>query len=130
VSVLPQDETGKAEYGYSYDFDMQEVAIYIDNGAGGVELWDGLVSFSGDVQVDTDDLEQLVEDSLDTYKMDDFDVSGDPKYVGFQDKDGNYYIARYNIGTPAVDYTAGSSGYAAAWTNRASESYDSFANTF
>ncbi len=130
MSVLPQDETGKAERGYDYDFDMEKVAIYVDDGAGGVKLWDGSADFTGDVEIDTDALEQLVADSLAHYKMDDFDVSSDPKYVGYQDKDGNYYIARYNIASPAVDYTKGTSGYAAAWTNRAAESYSDFASTF
>lgn len=60
MSLLPQDETGKAEHGYSYDFDMPEVAIYVDDGAGGVKLWDGTADFGGDVEVDTDALEALV----------------------------------------------------------------------
>jgi len=184
VSVLPQDETGKAEHGYSYDFEMGEVAIYVDDGAGGVELWDGSADFTGDVEVDTDALEALVaagnailttidadtslmvpdieaikvaveiidnfisgarglvtednsaailalgQDNLANYKMDDFDVSSDPKYIGFQTKGGAYYITRYNIASPAVDYTKGASGYSAAWTNRAGESYSDFASTF
>ena len=77
-----------------------------------------------------DDIEQYILDTLGHYKMDDFDVSSDPKYVGYQDKAGNYYIARYGIGTPAVDYTKGASGYSTAWTNRASESYSDYASTF
>jgi hypothetical protein len=77
-----------------------------------------------------DDIEQYILDTLGHYKMDDFDVASDPKYVGYQDKGGNYYIVRYNIGTPAVDYTKGTTGYSTAWTNRASESYSDFASTF
>ncbi len=130
MSVLPQDETGKAEHGYSYDFDMPEVAIYVDDGAGGVKLWDGSADFTGDVEVDTDALEQIVTDSLAHYKLDDFDVASDPKYLGYQDKDGNYYIIRYNIASPDVGYTKGASAYSTAWTNRASESYSDFASTF
>lgn len=130
MSVLPQDETGKAEHGYDYDFGMPRAVVYVDDGVGGVKIWDGSADFIGDVEINTDALEQLVTDSLEHYKLDDFDVSSDPKYVGFQDKAGNYYIARYNIASPAVDYTAGASGYSAAWTNRAAESYADFASTF
>lgn len=96
--------------------------------------WEKMVqpyfSLEGDVEVDTDALEALVEDQLGDYFMDDFDVSGNPIYVGYQRKNGNYYIQRFNTSTGAVDYTAGSSGYSAAWTNRASESYADFASTF
>ncbi len=85
---------------------------------------------AGDLYIAVDQLEEYTLDQLLQYQMDDFDVSGDPKYVGFQDKNGKYYIARYNIASPAVDYTAGASGYAAAWANRAAESYADFASTF
>lgn len=85
---------------------------------------------AGDLYVAVDDLEQYTLDKLDQYKLDDFDVSSNPLYCGYQDKSGNYYIKRINISTGAVDYTAGSSGYATAWTNRATESYDSFEATF
>jgi len=86
---------------------------------------------AGDLYVAVDDLEQYVLDKLDQYKIDDFDESNDPIfYIGFQDKGGNYYIKRVNTSTGAVDYTKGSSGYAAAWTNRAAESYSDFASTF
>ena len=85
---------------------------------------------TGNLYLAVDELEQLEKDKLQDYFMDDFDVSSDPKYVGFQKKDGAYYITRYNIASPAVDYTAGASGYSAAWTNRAGESYTDFAGTF
>jgi hypothetical protein len=97
-------------------------------------VWDKMVqpyfSLEGDVEVDTDALEALVEDTLQQYFMDDFDVSGNPIYVGYQRKDGYYYIQRFNTTTGAVDYTAGTSAYSTAWTNRASESYNDFATTF
>jgi hypothetical protein len=97
-------------------------------------VWDKMVqpyfSLEGDVEVDTDALEALVEDTLQQHFMDDFDVSGNPIYVGYQRKDGEYYIQRFNTTTGAVDYTAGSSNYSTAWTNRASETYADFATTF
>ncbi len=54
MSVLPQDETGKAEHGYDYDFEMAKTVVYVDDGAGGVVIWDGTADFGGDVTVDPD----------------------------------------------------------------------------
>lgn len=82
------------------------------------------------IEINNDALEALVEDTLQQYFMDDFDVSGNPIYVGYQRKDGYYYIQRFNTSTGAVDYTAGTSAYSTAWTNRATESYADFATTF
>ena len=61
MSRLPQDETGKPERGYDYDFGMEAVAVYVDDGAGGVELWDGNVTVAGDVLLAVDELENLVQ---------------------------------------------------------------------
>lgn len=85
---------------------------------------------AGDLYVAVDDLEQYVLDKLDQYKLDDYDVSGNPIYLGYQDKDGKYYIKRINTSTGAVDYSYGASGYSTAWTNRATESYNDFATEF
>lgn len=85
---------------------------------------------AGDLYVAVDDLEQYTLDQLLQYKMDDFDVSGNPIYVGYQAKDGKYYIKRINTSTGAVDYSYGASGYSTAWTNRATESYNDFATEF
>ena len=82
------------------------------------------------VIIDNTTLEGLVADQLFDYKVDDFDTSGNPVYVGFQKKDGNYYIMRVNTSSGAIDYTKGASGYSTAWTNRATESYSDFASTF
>lgn len=71
-----------------------------------------------------------VQDQLFNYKIDDFDVASNPVYIGYQTKDGAYFIRRVNTSTGAVDYTAGPSGYSAAWTNRAGEAYADFAGTF
>lgn len=70
------------------------------------------------------------QDFLFDYAIDDFDDSGNPMYLGYQDKGGNYYIQRVNTSTGAIDYTKGASGYSTAWTNRATESYSDFATTF
>lgn len=74
-----------------------------------------------------------VEDSNLTakYKITDVDDgNADYDYYSFTDKDGNYYIMRDDIVNKAYRYTAGTSAYTTAWTNRATESYDYFYNTF
>lgn len=75
-------------------------------------------------------IDQAIDDQLKNYKMDDYDVSAATKYVGYQNKAGNYYIKRINTSTGAVDYSYGASGYSTAWTNRATESYNDFATEF
>lgn len=52
------------------------------------------------------------------------------KYFGFEDKDGNWYIMRKTLATNIYLYAAGSSDYATAWTDRATQTYDTFATTF
>ena len=63
------------------------------------------------------------------YAFSNFDDS-EPLYVGKEDKDGAYYIMKYTAATGIALYTKGASGYAAAWTGRADEDYDTFATTF
>lgn len=85
---------------------------------------------TGDVYLEVDDLEEYIQDQQLQYQLDDYDVSGNPIYVGYQDKYGNYMIKRVNTTTGAVDYTKGSTAYSTAWTNRASESYSDYATTW
>lgn len=86
MSVLPQDETGKAEHGYDYDFEMAKTVIYVDDGAGGVEIWDGTADFGGDVEIDTDALETICERiAVATEIMDDWDDGGDRANINLPD---------------------------------------------
>lgn len=56
----------------------------------------------------------------------------DPNYYGFEDADGNWIIMKETIAGDLKAYTfaKGVSGYATAWTNRATQSYDTVSNTF
>lgn len=110
MSVLPQDETGKAEHGYDYDFDMPKTAIYVDDGLGGVELWDGDLTLVGDVQIDTDALEQHIVDQLAQYKFSGYVVSGTAVYIGHEDKAGAYYVQYIETSTGVVTYAVGTGG--------------------
>lgn len=44
-------------------------------------------------------------------------------YVGYENTDGSWYIYRRTVATNIRLYATGASGYAAAWTNRAAETY-------
>ena len=63
-------------------------------------------------------------DTLDQYKIADGDEAGTTKYYGFLDKDGNWYILKNDTTANSYRYTKGSGGYAAAWTARASKTYN------
>lgn len=52
------------------------------------------------------------------------------KYFGFERSDGYWYIMRKTLATNVFEYAAGTSAYATAWTNRASQSYASYSSTF
>ena len=85
----------------------------------------GALTVEADIQADA-----FTEDQLFDYKLANWDDAADPIYVGYLDKGGNYYIERYTEATGVLEYSAGTSGYAAAWTNRAAESYNSFDTEF
>jgi hypothetical protein len=72
-----------------------------------------------------------IQDSLDDYWISNFEDTGAVVYVGNMDKAGNYFIQRHTIATGVIDYTTGVyAAYAAAWANRAGESYNDFATEF
>ena len=49
------------------------------------------------------------------------DTVGVPQYFGYEDRDGNWYIAQNNSGV--WRYEIGVSDFSTAWTNRATQSY-------
>jgi len=55
-----------------------------------------------------------------------------PAYYGFERPDGAWYIMKETISGSDTTYTfaAGTSGFATAWTNRATQSYDTVSATF
>ena len=129
MSVLPQDETGKPERGYDYDFEMEKVAIYVDDGAGGVQLWDGTADFGGDVEIDTDALEQIVTDSLEHYKFYAWEVDTSVYYIGYQTKAGAWYSKKIDPSAGTCLYAAGASSPPTA-ANLSAQSYAAFEATF
>ena len=64
------------------------------------------------------------------YEISDLDTAGSPKYYGFLDEIGNWYIIQ--MYDTAVRYVRGSSAdsYPTMWANRATLSYDYFNVTF
>lgn len=70
-------------------------------------------------------------DPVEGYYISDQEV-GSTSYYGYLNKDGNYYIQRgIQVGAEInYTYSSGSSGYVAAWANRAFEVYQNFADEF
>lgn len=67
--------------------------------------------------------------SLEDYHINDLDDTAVPKYYGFENKDGAWYIMRESP-AKSYRYASGSSNYSTAWTNRASQTYTIFSGAF
>lgn len=76
---------------------------------------------------------QYVNGLLDAYKvMETDEPTAGPRYYGFQDDEGAWYIMKETISgdTKTYRYTKGADSFSTNWTGRAALSYDSFQNTF
>lgn len=62
------------------------------------------------------------------YMPSDDEVTAAYEYHGFLKTDGKWYIVYYAVSgnNTSVRYAEGLSGYAAAWTNRAGQSYQTY----
>ncbi len=69
---------------------------------------------------------------LSGYKISNIDADASPNYYGFETAGGAWYILKETLsaGADVYEYLKGSSDLATTWTNRTSETYDTFANTF
>ncbi len=69
---------------------------------------------------------------LSEYNVSNMDADVSPNYYGFERADGAWYILRETLiaGADEYMYIAGSSDLSTTWATRASETYDTFANTF
>lgn len=62
------------------------------------------------------------------YGVNDIDATSEPKYYGFEDKSGSWYIMRESGET--YRYAAGSSNYSTAWSGRVGQTYSTYGSTF
>lgn len=81
------------------------------------------------VYVPINELQATINDSLDQYKIADVDDATSPKYYGFTNKDGYWYILK-NTSDTTFRYVKGTTDYVTAWTDRAAQTYDYFHNVF
>jgi hypothetical protein len=65
-------------------------------------------------------------DPFDRYKISDVDDAADPKYYGFVDSVGHWYIQREDTALKQYRYARGRKNYATAWAGRAALDYDLF----
>lgn len=66
---------------------------------------------------------------LNGYSISDMDTTSDPKYFGYMDDSGEWYIMKMTTSSE-FRYVRGSTDYSTNWTNRASLSYDLYGTTF
>lgn len=71
---------------------------------------------------------QVPFDPLAGYRIASLDSESDPKYFGYLGVDGAWYIMK--LTSTAATYCKGDSGFSTAWTNRASQTYNTFDQIF
>lgn len=113
--------------GYDVDSSGNDIQVIVDS-QGRLRVQLDNVTFTGDIQVDTDNLEQLVTDQQFDYKMSDYMQSGNVMYVGYLHKSGSWIIKSFDISTGALRYAYGASGY--DFTDPTSFSYDYYSAVF
>lgn len=52
------------------------------------------------------------------------------KYFGFETADGQWKIMRKTLADGTFQYAKGDSGYSTAWTNKATQTYANYGDTF
>jgi len=67
---------------------------------------------------------------LDKYEPSDENVAEGLEYHGSVDKDGNWYILKYDLNAGTMRYAVGTTAYTTNWTNRASLTYSYFYEVF
>lgn len=65
------------------------------------------------------------QDPLFDFRVSDIDTASDPKYYGYLNRRGEWYVMR-EAADGTFRYAYGRTGYAAAWTDKANLSYDLF----
>jgi len=68
--------------------------------------------------------------AFEQYQPSDETATGETDYYGFVDRNGNWYILRYDINNGTFRYVKGSTGYTTNWTNRETLSYGYFHEVF
>jgi len=86
-------------------------------------------SLTGEIKVDNEELEDLVEDTLEQYHFSGFAEAGTVQYAGYERKDGAYFVTRYDSSTGVQTYAVGTGGIVAPGSY-SGLSYDSFASKF
>lgn len=75
--------------------------------------------------------EEKQDATLFHYKLARLPVPGDTlTYLGYLDKDGNWYITEIDETNGTMKYVKGTSGFTTAWSNRASNTYEDFNSIF
>jgi len=103
--------------------------ILVDEGGRVYVLLEG-VSTESTQQDILEALQALSGSPTTGYGVSNIEETGTYKYFGFENKDGAWYIMRKTLATNVFQYASGTSDYATAWSNRASQTYASYSATF
>lgn len=108
---------------------LEELPDYMPSGGGGGSSWVAIDENGTPVplQLSSGTITAAAKPT-DAYSLSNIDDSTSTEYYGYEDKDGNWYIKK--LASNAITFTKGTSDYATAWTNRASQSYASYGSTF
>lgn len=106
--------------------DGSRILVEVDRTGGGGS---GVINRIGDpINPATEDKQDA---TLFHYKLARLPVPGDTlTYLGYLDKDGNWYITEIDEANGTQKYVKGTSGFTTAWSNRASNTYEDFNNIF
>lgn len=67
---------------------------------------------------------------LGRFTISDIDDAANPKYYGYIDKEGSWYIMEENTTNKSFRYAVGDTDYPTNWTARAGLTYDYYNNVF
>jgi hypothetical protein len=82
-------------------------------------------------EANSSDILAMITDNLDNYKFGGYYVTGTDAYLGYESKDGAYYVQYINTSTGVVQYAVGTGGLPAdPSTGYAGLSYDDFKDKF
>lgn len=65
---------------------------------------------------------------IDSYALSNLDDTTSTEYYGYENASGAWYIKK--VTSTAITFVAGASNYSTAWTDRATQTYASYKDTF
>jgi hypothetical protein len=133
-NILTSIHSVGAEVVHDRSCQLMKSVIVGETTAGGGGYVNVKVNPSGALTVEeasAADILAMITDNLQNYKMGGYYVDSTDVYVGYEDKDGNYFVEYYDTATGIVQYAVGTGGLPAdPSTGYDGLSYDNFKDKF